>query len=193
MAKTLKAVLTSSSNGKLIFYYDELPHTGEGVSLYENIPDAGFPSDPAPWASQAAAITEASFDKSCLEWRPTSLEKYFANLTALTTADLSNVNTTATVNMKGLFYGDSALTTVAISRYFTVASVDGTNMFYGCSLLPNYAAGNVSQTQAHSRFEGGYCIRVKQSWIADGTPEVVTDAEGLTATIEPLLSMDLNA
>ena len=193
MAKALKAVLTSSSNGKLIFYYDELPHTGEGVALYENIPDAGFPSDPAPWASQAAAITEVTFHKSCLEWRPTSLNSYFKNLTSLVIADLSNVVTMETTNMDSVFYGDAALTTIAISNYFVLTAVtSGVNMFYNCTQLPHYAAGSVSYTQARSRWDDGYCVRVRQTWAANGPTETITDGEGYVANIMGLLGNDIH-
>ena len=89
-------------------------------------------------------IVHIVFDKSFSTYTPTSLYKFFANLTKLKTiTGLEYLNTEKVTNMSYMFFNCSSLTSLDVT-YFNTANVTGmNNMFYSCSALTTiYASDN---------------------------------------------------
>ena len=115
-------------------------------------------------------IVHIVFDKSFSTYTPTSLYKFFANLTklktitgleylntekvtnmsymffncsSLTSLDVTHFNTAKVTNMNSMFDSCSSLTSLDVT-YFNTANVTGmNNMFYSCSALTTiYASDN---------------------------------------------------
>ncbi len=115
-------------------------------------------------------IVHIVFDKSFSTYAPTSLYKFFANLTklktitgleylntekvtnmsymffkcsSLTSLDVTHFNTAKVTNMNSMFDSCSSLTSLDVT-YFNTANVTGmNNMFYSCSALTTiYASDN---------------------------------------------------
>ena len=115
-------------------------------------------------------IVHIVFDKSFSTYAPTSLYKFFANLTklktitgleylntekvtnmsymffqcsSLTSLDVTHFNTAKVTNMNSMFESCSSLTSLDVT-YFNTANVTGmNNMFYSCSALTTiYASDN---------------------------------------------------
>ena len=89
-------------------------------------------------------IVHIVFDKSFSTYAPTSLYKFFANLTKLKTiTGLEYLNTEKVTNMSYMFFNCSSLTSLDVT-YFNTANVTGmNNMFYSCSALTTiYASDN---------------------------------------------------
>ena len=115
-------------------------------------------------------IVHIVFDKSFRTYTPTSLYKFFANLTklktitgleylntekvtnmsymffncsSLTSLDVTHFNTAKVTNMNSMFESCSSLTSLDVT-YFNTANVTGmNNMFYSCSALTTiYASDN---------------------------------------------------
>ena len=116
------------------------------------------------------SIVHIVFDKSFSTYTPTSLYKFFANLTklktitgleylntekvtnmsymffncsSLTSLDVTHFNTAKVTNMNSMFDSCSSLTSLDVT-YFNTANVTGmNNMFYSCSALTTiYASDN---------------------------------------------------
>ena len=116
------------------------------------------------------SIVHIVFDKSFSTYTPTSLYKFFANLTklktitgleylntekvtnmsymfftcsSLTSLDVTHFNTAKVTNMNSMFESCSSLTSLDVT-YFNTANVTGmNNMFYSCSALTTiYASDN---------------------------------------------------
>ena len=90
------------------------------------------------------SIVHIVFDKSFSTYTPTSLYKFFVNLTKLKTiTGLEYLNTEKVTNMSYMFYNCSSLTSLDVT-YFNTANVTGmNNMFYSCSALTTiYASDN---------------------------------------------------
>ena len=90
------------------------------------------------------SIVHIVFDKSFSTYTPTSLYKFFANLTKLKTiTGLEYLNTEKVTNMSYMFFNCSSLTSLDVT-YFNTANVTGmNNMFYSCSALTTiYASDN---------------------------------------------------
>lgn len=91
----------------------------------------------APWYSYRTSIKSAEIAQP---FAPESIQALFCGLENLTTADLSNLDTSNLVNMKGLFSGDSKLTNITFGDNFDTSKVtDMSNLAYNCAQLEDYS------------------------------------------------------
>ena len=81
-------------------------------------------------------IVHIVFDKSFSTYTPTSLYKFFANLTKLKTiTGLEYLNTEKVTNMSYMFYSCSSLTSLDVTHFNTAKVTNMNNMFSNCSSL----------------------------------------------------------
>ena len=81
-------------------------------------------------------IVHIVFDKSFRTYTPTSLYRFFYNLTKLKTiTGLEYLNTENVTDMGYMFYGCSALTSLDVTHFNTEKVTDMGSMFYYCSKL----------------------------------------------------------
>ena len=168
---------TSASSSKYIATYESSTQT---LTFKENVGET-LPKNSA-WVEDKmtvdginkrlgnGTIVHIVFDKSFSTYTPTSLYKFFANLTklktitgleylntekvtnmsymffncsSLTSLDVTHFNTAKVTNMNSMFESCSSLTSLDVT-YFNTANVTGmNNMFYSCSALTTiYASDN---------------------------------------------------
>ena len=81
-------------------------------------------------------IVHIVFDKSFSTYTPTSLYKFFANLTKLKTiTGLEYLNTEKVTNMSYMFYNCSSLTSLDVTHFNTAKVTNMNSMFDSCSSL----------------------------------------------------------
>ena len=81
-------------------------------------------------------IVHIIFDKSFSTYTPTSLYKFFANLTKLKTiTGLEYLNTEKVTDMNRMFYSCESLTSLDVTHFNTANVTDMSYMFYSCSSL----------------------------------------------------------
>ena len=168
---------TEASSSKYIATYESSTQT---LTFKENVGET-LPGNSA-WVKDKQTVADIKrklgnvtivhivFDKSFSTYAPTSLYKFFANLTklktitgleylntekvtnmsymffkcsSLTSLDVTHFNTAKVTNMNRLFSYCSSLTSLDVT-YFNTANVTGmNNMFYSCSALTTiYASDN---------------------------------------------------
>ena len=167
----------AASSSKYIATYESSTQT---LTFKENVGET-LPSNSA-WVKDKQTVADIKrklgnvtivhivFDKSFSTYTPTSLYKFFANLTklktitgleylntekvtnmsymffncsSLTSLDVTHFNTAKVTNMNSMFECCSSLTSLDVT-YFNTANVTGmNNMFYSCSALTTiYASDN---------------------------------------------------
>ena len=142
---------TEASSSKYIATYESSTQT---LTFKENVGET-LPGNSA-WVKDKQTVADIKrklgnvtivhivFDKSFSTYAPTSLYKFFANLTKLKTiTGLEYLNTEKVTNMSYMFFKCSSLTSLDVT-YFNTANVTGmNNMFYSCSALTTiYASDN---------------------------------------------------
>ena len=81
-------------------------------------------------------IVHIVFDKSFSTYTPTSLYKFFANLTKLKTiTGLEYLNTEKVTNMSYMFFNCSSLTSLDVTHFNTAKVTNMNRMFFNCSSL----------------------------------------------------------
>ena len=135
-------------------------------------------------------IVHIVFDKSFSTYTPTSLYKFFANLTKLktitgleylntanvmnmgqmffnclklTSLDVTHFNTTKVTNMSDMFFNCSSLTSLDVTHFNTAKVTDMGYMFYNCSSLTTiYASSKFVTPQVSRSFNMFYnCKKLK--------------------------------
>ena len=98
-------------------------------------------------------VTTVVFDQSFANYEVTSCANWFSGFTALTTADLANLNTSNVTDFSNMFSGCNNLETLIISKNFTVTSTATiTNMFYNVSATTLSVQGDTSPSIAQDIF-----------------------------------------
>ena len=88
-------------------------------------------------------IVHIVFDESFSTYTPTSLYKFFANLTKLKTiTGLEYLNTEKVTDMSYMFFGCIALTSLDVTKFNTANVTNMGNMFKGCSALTSLDVTN---------------------------------------------------
>ena len=124
-------VLESKDSHTLTFYYDNNRKLHSDTTW--DIDDDSNMSRPV-WTN--SWVTKVVFDASFKDFRPTTTEDWFYQLSKLTTIEgLENLNTSAVTNMRRMFFGCSSLTSLNLSNFNTSAVTDMSEMFSGCSDL----------------------------------------------------------
>ena len=150
----------TSSDSTLTFYYDDqcAYRTGTTYDLKTGTARPG-------WNSISASISQAVFDPSFVDARPTSTYMWFSGMTnlksvtgmkeylntsqvtnmslmfrdcsKLMTLDVSGFNTSNVTSMNQMFYDCSGLTNLEVSRFNTANVTDMSWMFFNCKGLTN--------------------------------------------------------
>lgn len=109
-------------------------------------------------------IVHIVFDKSFSTYTPTSLRRFFEDLTKLETiTGLEYLNTEKVTNMRYMFYNCSSLTSLDVTHFNTAKVTDMGNMFYNCSSLTTiYASSKFVTPQVSKSFNMFYnCKKLK--------------------------------
>jgi len=135
--KSAKAVYTSD-NTALTFYYDEVDHSGEGISVFA----LNYGATPPQWFidlrddQNCPVISTVIFDASFAEARPTSCFRWFSNCKYLKTIKgIENLNTEEVTNMRGMFEQCRLLYSLDLSHFKTSKVTDMGNMFNFCWVI----------------------------------------------------------
>ena len=134
---------TSASSSKYIATYESSTQT---LTFKENVGET-LPENSA-WVKDKQNVADINknlgngiivhivFDKSFSTYTPTSLYKFFANLTKLKTiTGLEYLNTEKVTNMSYMFFNCSSLTSLDVTHFNTAKVTNMRNMFSSCSAL----------------------------------------------------------
>ena len=112
----------------LIFYYDDVDHSQEGMvfRLNEENQNPG-------WYEYNKNITNVIFDPGFAYAKPTSTYDWFWGCSKLTSiTGLKYIDTSEVTNMNLMFYECSSLTSLDLSGFNTAAVTTMSSMFFGC-------------------------------------------------------------
>ena len=166
------AVLTDTDQDgvgeTLIFYYDDVDHSQEGMVFGLNegqddpewldynpnitnvLFDPGFayakPTSTCTWFYNCSNLTNISGIKYLDTSEVTNMRAMFRRCKSLTCIDLSNFNTDAVTDMSWMFLACSNLTSLDVSSFNTAAVTNMHDMFYGCSSLTSLDLSNFNTT-----------------------------------------------
>lgn len=137
-----QAVLNDSDNDgvgeTLIFYYDDLDHSQEGlvynINTGQNRPE---------WQEKNKNITNIIFDSSFVYAKPTSTNYWFSggkNLKSI--SGIKYLDTSSVTSMSWMFSECSSLTELDVSNFNTSNVTDMIGMFNECSSLTELNVGN---------------------------------------------------
>jgi surface protein len=131
------------SNTTLTFYYDNQRSSRTGTTYDLN---GGYPG----WYNDGTfmTVTQAVFDSSFADARPTTTYYWFYNMANLQSiTGMSYLNTIEVTNMGYMFYGCNQLTSIDVSHFFTVNVSSMSYMFCGCSNLTSLDLDSFRTTQ----------------------------------------------
>ena len=189
-------VLQSEDQHTITFYYDNNRKLRSGKIW--DIDEKSRSSKPI-WAgtyeSPNNVVTKVVFDASFKDFRPTTTEGWFCNLSELTTIEgLENLNTSAVTDMSLMFYGCSSLTELNVSNFNTSAVTEMSAMFYGCSSLTylNLSNFNTSKvTYIYAMFSG--CSGLKYLNLSNFNTSKVTYMYEMFRNCSSLTSLNLSS
>ena len=127
-------------NTTLTFYYDGQRASRLGTT-YDLNTGANYPG----WISDGTypSVTQAVFDPSFADARPTSTSKWFNAMNSLQSiTGLEYLNTTQVTNMSSMFYYCNSLTSLDLSSFNTSSVTTLAGMFNGCSGLTSLDVSN---------------------------------------------------
>ena len=171
-------VLQSEDQHILTFYYDNNRKLRSGKTW--DIDEKSSNSVPV-WAGTYStsnkAVTKVVFDASFKDFRPTTTEGWFCNLSVLTTIEgLENLNTSAVTDMSAMFLGCSGLKELNVSKFNTSAVTDMSAMFLGCSGLKELNVSNFNTSKVtNMRSMFSYCSSLPSLNISNFNTSKVTD------------------
>ena len=143
--KKLEAyVLQSEDPHTLILYYDNNRklRSGKTWDIDKKLSHSRYVWD-GIFGNPSNVVTKVVFDASFKDFRPTTTEGWFYDLSELTTIEgLENLNTSAVKDMSMMFYGCSGLKELNLSNFNTSAVTDMSQMFYNCSSLTELNLSN---------------------------------------------------
>lgn len=92
----------------------------------------------------------------------TSMAVMFGTCSSLTSLDLSNFDTRNVTSMQSMFNTCSSLTSIKTNKlsWNTSKVTSSSNMFNGCTHLPNYNSSYVDKTKAIDQSQGGYLTMI---------------------------------
>ena len=134
------------------------------------------------------------FDTSFKDFRPTTTEGWFYNLSALTAIEgLENLNTSAVTNMREMFSGCSGLKELNVSSLNTSSVKDMSGMFSGCSGLKelNVFNFNTSAVTNMSRMFKN-CSGLNELNVSNFNTSTVTDMSEMFYYCSGLTSLNVS-
>jgi len=156
-APTAKAVYDSATT-TLTFYYDELNHAGDGLTVFgvgTGYAPSWYDNNSSPKASKIPNTTKVVFDSSFAQFRPTTCSLWFNDLQKLETIEgIENLDTSNVTSMQAMFCGCKACVTVDLSHFNTAKVTDMSSMFYNSSKMKNldFSTFDTSKVTTFRRF-----------------------------------------
>ena len=140
------------------------------------------------------AVTKVVFDASFKDFRPTTTEGWFYNLSALTTIEgLKNLNTSAVTNMGYMFYGCYGLTSLNLSNFNTSAVTNMGYMFWGCSGLKELNLSNFNTAKVTNMgWMFAYCSGLTSLNVSNFNTSAVTDMSVMFLYCSGLTSLNVS-
>ena len=139
-------VQKSEDQHTLTFYYDNNRKLRGGITW--DIDETYDGSTPV-WTFWKDVVTKVVFDSSFKDFRPTTTEGWFYELSVLNTIEgLENLNTSAVTNMREMFLGCHRLTSLNLSNFNTSKVTDMNSMFSSCSSLTELNVSNFNTSKA---------------------------------------------
>ena len=138
-------------------------------------------------------IVHIVFDKSFSTFTPTSLYRFFYNLTKLKTiTGLEYLNTWNVTDMNGMFYGCSSLTSLDVTHFNTEKVTDMGNMFYRCSKLTSLDVTKLNTENVKSMSYMFYnCSGLTSLNVTNFNTAKVTDMQLMFYRCSKLTSLDV--
>ena len=134
------------------------------------------------------------FDTSFKDFRPTTTEGWFYNLSALTAIEgLENLNTSAVTNMREMFSGCSGLKELNVSSLNTSAVKDMSGMFSGCSGLKELNVFNFN-TSAVTNMSGMFknCSGLNELYVFNFNTSAVTNMSEMFSGCSSLKELNVS-
>ena len=179
---------TEASSSKYIATYESSTQT---LTFKENVGET-LPGNSA-WVKDKQTVADIKrklgnvtivhivFDKSFSTYAPTSLYKFFANLTKLKTiTGLEYLNTEKVTNMSYMFFKCSSLTSLDVT-YFNTANVTNIRyMFSKCSSLTSIDVTNFNTAEVTNMgYMFSWCSSLTSLYLANFNTEKVTNMESM--------------
>ena len=119
-------------------------HTVTNVWMGNTVVNTGWGTPNWDNAAVTDACTKAVFDESFANIRPTSIYKWFYNMSNLAEIEgLQYLNTSEVTNMNSTFAHCQSLTTIDLSGFDATKVSNCNNMFNGCSLLTTIYSNDI--------------------------------------------------
>ena len=188
-------VLQSEDQHTITFYYDNNRKLRSGNTW--DIDEKSSSSKPV-WAgilhSRNKVVTKVVFDASFKDFRPTTTEGWFYNLSELTTIeDLQNLNTSKVTDMSSMFEGCWSLTSLNVSNFNTSAVTNMRDMFGDCSSLTSLNVSNFNTsavTNMRDMFAG--CTSLTKLNVSNFNTSAVTNMSRMFFRCFGLTSLNLS-
>ena len=188
-------VLQSEDQHTITFYYDNNRKLRSGNTW--DIDEKSSSSKPV-WAgilhSRNKVVTKVVFDASFKDFRPTTTEGWFYNLSELTTIeDLQNLNTSKVTDMSSMFEGCWSLTSLNVSNFNTSAVTNMMDMFGDCSSLTSLNVSNFNTsavTNMRDMFAG--CTSLTELNVSNFNTSAVTNMSRMFFRCFGLTSLNLS-
>ena len=139
-------------------------------------------------------IVHIVFDKSFSTYTPTSLYKFFANLTKLKTiTGLEYLNTEKVTNMSYMFYSCSSLTSLDVTHFNTAKVTNMNRLFSNCSSLTSLDVTHFNTANVTNMNNMFYnCSSLTSLDVTYFNTANVTDMSWMFCKCEKLSSLDLS-
>ena len=138
-------------------------------------------------------IVHIVFDKSFSTYTPTSLFRFFKDLTKLETiTGLEYLNTAKVTDMYSMFYNCSSLTSLDVTHFNTANVTDMSEMFFMCSSLTSLDVTHFNTakvTDMHSMFYS--CSSLTSLDVTHFNTEKVTNMRFMFSSCSSLTSLNL--
>ena len=188
-------VLQSEDQHTLTFYYDNNRKLRSGKTW--DIDEKSSSSKPV-WAGTYStsnkAVTKVVFDASFKDFRPTTMEGWFYNLSGLTTIEgLENLNTSAVKDMSTMFSDCSSLTSLNLSNFNTSKVTNMGSMFSRCSGLTSLNVFKFNTSAVTNMSEMFYgCSSLTFLNVSKFKTSKVTDMRGMFTNCSGLTSLNVS-
>ena len=122
-----------------------------------------------------------------------NMVNYFSNFDAITSIDLSALDTSKVTYMAGMFFNCESLTNLEISNFDTSKVISMSNMFYGCGSLTNLnlTSFDTSNVIAMSAMFSS-CSNLTSLNLSDFDTSEVTNMSGMFISCNNLRNLDVS-
>ena len=191
---------TSASSSKYIATYESSTQT---LTFKENVGET-LPENSA-WVEDKQKVTDINkklgngtivhivFDKSFSTYTPTSLSRFFENLTTLETiTGLEYLNTEKVTSMYSMFYRCSKLTSLDVTKFNTANVTSMSEMFSMCSSLTSLDVTHFNTEEVRNMsFMFQNCSSLTSLDVSHFNTEEVRDMSFMFSMCSSLTSLDV--